>query len=156
MAEIGELLAQAARGDQPSFAALALISLDLEHVPIVERLTCAEAFARLAAQQGGADDWLLLASILFARVHECKKAGDTRLETFATEALSILEGLMDGGLHDGAHILAVALSTLADQGDEMAAVKLNSLMDRLNPTDAAALSVTVTESLRAVAASLEG
>lgn len=132
-----ELLSLAASGDPEAQHALAVHSINCGSAgvcPPVEAEVAAEMFARLASSSGQPRHRIMLAGVLLVRARSVGNAGDTqRCANFQQEAVAVLEGLTAEGNRAAASHLAALLSTLADEGDEEAAAKLNNLSDLMGP-----------------------
>jgi hypothetical protein len=144
-----ELFQSAASGDVKALAILAHVARQpksyAQAVPTADATAAAEAFARLAAVNGGADEWLLLADVLIER---SGLLGDrAHASRLMAEASDWQRAALDAGEEAAALPLAVTLTLLADDGDEAAAIDLNKLMEGLGPVKAPEVSRTIAEVL---------
>lgn len=136
---LGPDITAAAQGDRASQCDLRDNALRNagELVPEREGLICAEVMARLAASHGHGEDVLSLCAVLLLRAaHADNQGNESRCRAFWHEAVKLMEALVSAGELNGLTILAATLASLADDGDELAAVKLNLLMESLSPPDA--------------------
>src|SRR5205085_4974857 len=99
------------------------------------------------------EDWLVLAGVLHIRAGHLKAIGAAdRAAVMLDEATAIFDAAEESaGGHD-LLCLATALSQLADQGDEDAALRLNRIMEKLSPSEAASVRSSVDQAVREMAA----
>lgn len=132
----GQLFALAAKGDvdaQAQLSALALQTVDYG-VPKREALCGAEILCRMAASQGRVRDRMTLCGVLMLRAADIREAGDLeRARRLEAEGLDLLSDLASEGNQEAAACLVMALDEMADNGDEMAAVRLNLLVEKISP-----------------------
>jgi hypothetical protein len=116
--------------------------------PACDLMLGAEIHARIAAHNPEATgfDQFTLASILLLRSDSCRSvpALETYADAMEDEARGIVAALLDA---DREFVPSVAwmLSTLADAGNEWAAIALEQLIDALPADEAAAVAATVAE-----------
>lgn len=147
--ELG-FLTLAARGDRAAQSAMVGVCLanQLHGIPTSEFSAAAEAFARLASSHGQAEDQLVLAGVLYLRAHCAAQRGDLALQAaYLFEASAIFDATSEWSDGEAVQFLAGMLTGLADQGVEDAAVRLNELMGKLSPAQAAAIRSTVTQQI---------
>lgn len=133
------LFAKAAMGQRDAQAALVQHAMALE-MPLRERLTLAEAFARLAAEHGLLGDQLVLAGALYLRAADLADEDQERAIVLLDEVNAIYDFIAEEGGADEVVFLAHALTQAADLGDVFAALSLDRLVAKLSPAAASAVT----------------
>ena len=90
----------------------------------------AEVFGRIAAERGDAGDKVTLAALLLLQSSNCREGGfaEDALH-YAREADAVFGAIMQAENSDGRAMLLSVVSGLADKGDELAAIKLQELVE---------------------------
>jgi hypothetical protein len=146
-----ELLERAASGDGAALANLAMCCAAREDIIPFEAFAAAEAFARLAAMRGGANERLLLAGVLRVRsAHLASMGVLDRAAGLLQQSELLCDEFPSVPLCDGVEFLVGVLTAHADyQGGESAADRLNKLMTAMSATDAAKLRAAVDSAIKA-------
>lgn len=148
-----ELLALGSRGDCSALANLAMCCAAREDIISFEAFAAAEAFARLAAAHGGANEKLLLAGVLRVRSAHLTELGVLdRALALLQQSESLCDEMATIPLCPGVEFLAAVLTAHADRRDDFAANRLNRLMATMSATDADALRNTVNGAVASVRA----
>jgi hypothetical protein len=102
-----------------------------------ELLSYAEAFGRLAAAHGEEYDCLVLAGVLWVRASHLAELGEVdRALRLMGQAEAICDRLPSVHCSEATAFLAAILTTYADNGNELAADRLNKIVDALPAPDA--------------------
>ena len=140
------LLSLAARGDRDALVLLrdqlvAEATAEVGPFRSADLMAQAEVLARLAASLGNPADKTYLAVFSFTRSAQARNEGNEALADLfeadgcdlANEVLALNDPVLTSGI-------AFALSRLADEGDEWAAMALTTLIDSLAPEAVAAIT----------------
>lgn len=135
-------IAAASAGDVQMQSALVDTVLDLPRQGFCseeEALVGAELLARICAARGGIAEGLRLASILMKRADYLDLAGDReRHAVYLDQTIDVLTPMANAGDKTAGAALIGIFSNLADQGDESAAVDLQTAVKRYG-SDAVAM-----------------
>lgn len=134
-------ISAAAGGDRDAQAQLMAVYLAYGAagtLPRIEALAYAETFAALAAAQSGSpEDALMLGTILELKADYHQEQGDeARAAAYRADAEDCFEQVLVAGQSEALLILIGVLSVAADDGSELAAIRLNRLMEKI-PADVA-------------------
>lgn len=105
-----------------------------------DAMSKAEVLARLAAAAGNALDRVTLAAVLLLQSATHRAAGhDREGGALAKEADDVMLSVMRGDDESGRAMLLSAVSSIADEGDDLAAQKLNELVAAIPRQSVAAI-----------------
>jgi hypothetical protein len=146
-----ELLHLAAMGERSAQARLASACIARQFVGVTpfEAMVMAEGFARLAACHGHIEDTLTLAGVLRVRAHHVAELGDTgRALALLGQSEALCDDLTAVPLCEGTEFLSGVLTTEADAGDELAAIRLGKRWGAMSAGDADNLRSSVNDACR--------
>ena len=143
------LLPLVASGDQEACAMMRdglLMAAQTTHAPMLraDAMSKAEVLSRMAASNGDVGDQVTLAAVLLLQSAIYRESGcDHQGLAYAQEADAVFLQIMQADDSAGRALLLSVVSSLADNGDDLAALMLDNLVASMPATVAAGASAAV-------------